>query len=90
MLCWQVCKEGKVLDANQASILRVFGYKMATFNLKLLASWNSEGEGIQGLRLVVLVAPVGQSWLRDLVVKLFDILNHNQLLASRSSGGCLS
>ena len=40
----QVCREGQVLDANQASILRVFGIKMATFRLKLIAGWHAEGE----------------------------------------------
>ena len=41
---FQVCREGQVLDTNQAAILRVFGVKMATFRLKLVAAWHQEGE----------------------------------------------
>lgn len=40
---FQVCREGQVLDAHQAAILRVFGIKMATFKLRLLAAWHAEG-----------------------------------------------
>jgi hypothetical protein len=38
----QVCKEGRILDANQAAILKVFGIKMAVLRLKLLASWTED------------------------------------------------
>ena len=41
---FEVCREGQVLDTNQAAILRVFGIKMATFRLKLVAAWLQEGE----------------------------------------------
>jgi hypothetical protein len=39
-----VCRAGKVLDPNQAALLRVFGVKMATFRLTPLAWWSSDGE----------------------------------------------
>lgn len=41
---FEVCREGQVLDTNQAAILRTFGIKMATFRLKLIAAWHQEGE----------------------------------------------
>jgi hypothetical protein len=37
-----VCKEGRILDANQAAILKVFGIRMATLRLKLLAAWTED------------------------------------------------
>ncbi|KAG1677621.1 hypothetical protein FOA52_010402 [Chlamydomonas sp. UWO 241] len=37
-----VCKEGRILDANQAAILKVFGIKMAVLRLKLLAAWTED------------------------------------------------
>ncbi len=39
-----VCQEGDVLGPNQSAILRTFGVKMASFQLKLLAAWSAEGE----------------------------------------------
>ncbi|GFH23419.1 ribosome assembly factor mrt4 [Haematococcus lacustris] len=36
-----VCQAGQVLDPHQASILRVFDIKMATFRLQLLACWHT-------------------------------------------------
>ncbi|GAX74570.1 hypothetical protein CEUSTIGMA_g2019.t1 [Chlamydomonas eustigma] len=44
---FEVCREGKILDSSQASILRVFGIKMATFRLKLLAAWHAEGDSFE-------------------------------------------
>ncbi|KAL6746531.1 ribosomal protein L10-domain-containing protein [Haematococcus lacustris] len=37
-----VCQAGQVLDPHQASILRVFDIKMATFRLQLLACWHND------------------------------------------------
>lgn len=44
-----VCKEGKVLDANQAAILKVFDEKMAVFSLKLLGVWRADDEEYEEL-----------------------------------------
>jgi hypothetical protein len=40
----QVCREGQLLDPNQAAVLRLFNIKMATFTLTPLAWWSSNGE----------------------------------------------
>ena len=37
-----VCKEGDILQSNQAALLRVFGVKMAVFNMKLVGVWESD------------------------------------------------
>eukprot|EP00879_Flechtneria_rotunda_P022793 GHRR01024073.1.p1 GENE.GHRR01024073.1~~GHRR01024073.1.p1 ORF type:complete len:157 (+),score=57.79 GHRR01024073.1:351-821(+) len=44
-----VCREGQVLDPNQAALLRVFSIKMATFHLVPLAWWSNEGEEFEVL-----------------------------------------
>lgn len=54
-----VCREGQVLDPNQAALLRVFNLKMATFRITPLAWWSSEGAEHQQ-------APAsGGAWLKD-------------------------
>lgn len=47
-----VCTEGQVLDPNQTSILRIFGVKMATFRIKVIASWCSQGEVFTDIAIV--------------------------------------
>eukprot|EP00878_Enallax_costatus_P031548 GHUV01034502.1.p1 GENE.GHUV01034502.1~~GHUV01034502.1.p1 ORF type:complete len:252 (+),score=77.20 GHUV01034502.1:583-1338(+) len=44
-----VCREGQVLDPNQAALLRVFNIKMATFRITPLAWWSSEGDVFEEL-----------------------------------------
>jgi hypothetical protein len=45
----QVCREGKLLDPNQAALLRVFEIKMATFRFTLLAAWSEDGDAFEVL-----------------------------------------
>lgn len=44
-----VCREGQVLDPNQAGLLRMFEVKMATFKLTLLAAWSVDGDAFESL-----------------------------------------
>jgi mRNA turnover protein 4 len=37
-----VCKEGDTLQSNQAALLRIFGVKMAVFNMKLVGVWEED------------------------------------------------
>ncbi len=39
---YTVCKEGDVLQSNQAALLRIFGVKMAVFNMKLVGVWEAD------------------------------------------------
>lgn len=43
---YEVCKEGTVLTSEQAKILELMDYRLATFKLKLLACW-IKGEGFE-------------------------------------------
>jgi len=38
-----VCEEGKPLNAHQASVLKMLNIKLATFNLELDSTWESNG-----------------------------------------------
>lgn len=38
----QVCKEGDILTAGQARILKLFGYEMAEFKVQIKCMWNAE------------------------------------------------
>ena len=38
-----VCREGEMLSANQAAVLRIFDVKMAAFRMRLLACWTADG-----------------------------------------------
>ncbi|KAI8471851.1 MAG: ribosomal protein L10-domain-containing protein [Monoraphidium minutum] len=44
-----VCRDGQVLDPNQAALLRAFEMKMATFRFTLLAAWSAEGDAFEEL-----------------------------------------
>ena len=37
-----VCREGETLQSNQAALLRIFGVKMAVFNMKLVGVWEKD------------------------------------------------
>ena len=39
-----VCREGQVLNVEQAKLLKTLGHKMANFNLKVLVQRNSKGQ----------------------------------------------
>ena len=38
-----VCREGQVLNVEQAKLLKTLGHKMANFDLKILVQRNSKG-----------------------------------------------
>ncbi len=38
---YTVCKEGEVLNPEQAQLLRLFGRKLATFRIQLIARWRN-------------------------------------------------
>jgi len=38
-----ICESGKVLTPEQARILKLFGYQMAMFSLKIESMWSSDG-----------------------------------------------
>jgi len=42
-----VCREGQLLDPNQAALLRMFEVKMATFHFTLVAAWAAEGDAFE-------------------------------------------
>ncbi|KAF1743200.1 hypothetical protein MXB_1156, partial [Myxobolus squamalis] len=42
---FQICSEGDILTPNQSSLLKLFGHKLANFNVKLIASWHKDKEG---------------------------------------------
>ncbi|KAG7667193.1 hypothetical protein Ndes2526B_g04301 [Nannochloris sp. 'desiccata'] len=37
-----VCRAGETLQSNQAALLRIFGVKMAVFNMKLVGVWEAD------------------------------------------------
>ncbi|CAH0546873.1 unnamed protein product [Brassicogethes aeneus] len=39
---YDICKEGNVLTPEQAKILELLGYRLATFTLDLMASWHKD------------------------------------------------
>lgn len=43
---FEVCKEGSILTSEQAKILELMDYRLATFKLHLKACWNKE-EGFE-------------------------------------------
>lgn len=45
---YEVCKKGSILTPEQAKILQLLDYKLATFKLKLIACW-TKGEGFERL-----------------------------------------
>lgn len=45
---YEVCKEGSTLTSEQAKILELMDFRLATFKLQLKASW-IKGEGFENL-----------------------------------------
>ncbi|KII61530.1 mRNA turnover protein 4 [Thelohanellus kitauei] len=41
----EVCKEGDIITPEQSSILKLFGHKIATFKINLIASWHKDKGG---------------------------------------------
>lgn len=46
---FEVCKEGNTLTSEQAKILELMDYRLATFKLQLKACW-IKGEGFERLQ----------------------------------------
>ena len=44
-----ICKRGAKLSADQCALLRQFGFKLATFKLRLAAGWEKANGGDRGI-----------------------------------------
>ena len=55
-----VCRAGDVLTPEQCKLLQLFGVKMATFKVQLIAAWQAETGEVEELREGALEAGKGK------------------------------